>query len=468
MREIKQYTAQNVMVFMADSTDHVTGKTGLTLTVTISKNGGYFTNINPTVTERGYGWYNIALTSSDTDTIGDLIVRATATGADPAERVLSVVANVEADTYNLVNTELDTAISLRLSSTDIRLDILDSAISSRYTVHEFITKILSDLGEPIDGSGFWIRKDVLSAYNYIQKNISQETGNILKTTSTINVASLTPEITIDSEGNMLKIRSGYRVYGGNIYPIAVYTEEQIVNYDIQWQSRTGGLIRGLITDITAEGKARVYPIPNNSDNSIIVTYEKIASDIFREMNIVGDDWNQLSNLRIQGINPNTSLYNSTNNTYEIFWNLTNSGSIRTFTLYKSSAKNPTDIIAQGSRSGDGTIMFTQYNSSGVYGTVDVTYTIDDTDSGNYISLYGIEIPQVDVICLENGVKAMLYSLERDGNDNAKANYYANLYVNSLSDIKNRLMKKRSGTYETITGRGENISIRTRPLYPWEV
>jgi len=147
MREIKQSTPANIMVFMADNTDHITGKTGLTLTVTISKDGGAFSSISPTVTERGNGWYNIALTASDTDTIGDLVVRATATGADPAERVLNVVSKIEADTYSLVDTfdqNIDTTISSRASQTsvnaiptnplldnDSRLNNLDTTISSR-------------------------------------------------------------------------------------------------------------------------------------------------------------------------------------------------------------------------------------------------------------------------------------------------------------------------------------------------
>ena len=50
-------------VLMVDSADHVTGKTGLTLTITASKNAAAFASVSPTVTERGSGWYNIALTS---------------------------------------------------------------------------------------------------------------------------------------------------------------------------------------------------------------------------------------------------------------------------------------------------------------------------------------------------------------------------------------------------------------------
>jgi len=80
------------MVLMVDSTDHVTGKTGLTLTITASKDGGAFGSISPTVTERGNGWYSVALTASHTDTLGDLALHVTGTAADPADMVLLVEA----------------------------------------------------------------------------------------------------------------------------------------------------------------------------------------------------------------------------------------------------------------------------------------------------------------------------------------------------------------------------------------
>ncbi len=121
MREVKQSTAVNVMVFMADSSDHISGKTGLALSVEISKDGGAFSSISPTVTERGNGWYSIALSASDTDTLGDLVVRATAAGADPGERVLNVVANVEADSYGILSTTQgsgDVAVDHDYGSTD--------------------------------------------------------------------------------------------------------------------------------------------------------------------------------------------------------------------------------------------------------------------------------------------------------------------------------------------------------------
>lgn len=92
MRKIKQSTTKNVMVFMTDSADHISGKTGLTLTITASKDGAAFASITPTVTDRGSGFYNLALTTTHTNTLGDLALHITGTGADPTDLVLLVEA----------------------------------------------------------------------------------------------------------------------------------------------------------------------------------------------------------------------------------------------------------------------------------------------------------------------------------------------------------------------------------------
>ena len=85
-------------VLMVDSADHVTGKTGLTLTITASKNAAAFASVSPTVTERGSGWYNIALTSALTDQIGPFMLHVTGTGADPTDTLDFVTPAVSAGT----------------------------------------------------------------------------------------------------------------------------------------------------------------------------------------------------------------------------------------------------------------------------------------------------------------------------------------------------------------------------------
>jgi hypothetical protein len=93
MRTLKQNTARNVLVFMSDATDHVTGLTGLTLTITASKAGAAFASITPTVTERANGWYQLALTASHTNTLGDFALHITGTGADPSDILMEVVSH---------------------------------------------------------------------------------------------------------------------------------------------------------------------------------------------------------------------------------------------------------------------------------------------------------------------------------------------------------------------------------------
>jgi hypothetical protein len=86
---LKQSTAVNITVLMIDSSDHVTGKTGLTLTIYATKAAGTPATISPTVTELDStnvkGLYKLALTTGHTDTLGELQLHITGTGADPTD-----------------------------------------------------------------------------------------------------------------------------------------------------------------------------------------------------------------------------------------------------------------------------------------------------------------------------------------------------------------------------------------------
>jgi hypothetical protein len=76
-------TSYPILILMVDSADHITGKTGLTVAVTLSKDGGAFAATSGAVTEIGSGWYALAGNATDRNTLGELAVHATATGADP-------------------------------------------------------------------------------------------------------------------------------------------------------------------------------------------------------------------------------------------------------------------------------------------------------------------------------------------------------------------------------------------------
>lgn len=127
---LKQSTARNLMVFLTASSDHVTGLTGATLTITASKNGAAFASITPTVTERGDGWYNLALTSAHTDTLGDLVLHITAASADPIDLREQVYASLPGDsvTVSSLGTDAITAASFATSAvTEIQSGLATSS-----------------------------------------------------------------------------------------------------------------------------------------------------------------------------------------------------------------------------------------------------------------------------------------------------------------------------------------------------
>jgi hypothetical protein len=104
-------TAIPLMFLMVDSGDHVTPKTGLTPTVTISKNGGSFASPAGTVSEVGSGWYKVAGNATDTATLGTLTLHATGSGADPCDEKYMVVAFDPLNAVRLGLTALPNAVA---------------------------------------------------------------------------------------------------------------------------------------------------------------------------------------------------------------------------------------------------------------------------------------------------------------------------------------------------------------------
>ena len=71
-----------IPVLLVSSTDDKTAVTSATVTVQVSKNGGAFATASGSVSEIANGWYVLTLSATETNTVGPLLVRATATGAD--------------------------------------------------------------------------------------------------------------------------------------------------------------------------------------------------------------------------------------------------------------------------------------------------------------------------------------------------------------------------------------------------
>lgn len=98
MHTLKKSTAHDIVIVMEDSAGSF--KTGLTLTITASKNAAAFASISPTVTELSNGSYKVALTTSHTDTVGELWLYVTATGAEPQYVFCTVEPSVNIHTIN--------------------------------------------------------------------------------------------------------------------------------------------------------------------------------------------------------------------------------------------------------------------------------------------------------------------------------------------------------------------------------
>ena len=87
-----QNSTAGFYIFASDSTTPTTGKTGLTLTVTLSKAGGSANSVSPSQLEIGNGLYWIAPIAAHRDTLGEIAWQFSGTGAIIAPRLEKVVA----------------------------------------------------------------------------------------------------------------------------------------------------------------------------------------------------------------------------------------------------------------------------------------------------------------------------------------------------------------------------------------
>lgn len=91
---ISQSTAVRIPLYAVQSADHITPATGITIAVTISRNGAAFGNPSAGATNAtsiGSGWYYADLSTTDTATLGPVIVLGTGTGIDNVTMALLVI-----------------------------------------------------------------------------------------------------------------------------------------------------------------------------------------------------------------------------------------------------------------------------------------------------------------------------------------------------------------------------------------
>jgi hypothetical protein len=88
VRLVKNTAYNNFVFLMIDSTDHVTPKTGLTVTGQVSKDGAAFGALTNAVTEIANGFYKVNLAAGDVNA-DSVALKFTATGADQTSMALA-------------------------------------------------------------------------------------------------------------------------------------------------------------------------------------------------------------------------------------------------------------------------------------------------------------------------------------------------------------------------------------------
>jgi hypothetical protein len=104
---LKGASTTPLVFLMIDSSDHITGKTGLSPTVTLSKNGGSFGSPSGSVTEIANGWYKVAGNATDSNTAGPLVLHATGSGADPTDIMAANVIDPTVAVYGVNAVQLN-------------------------------------------------------------------------------------------------------------------------------------------------------------------------------------------------------------------------------------------------------------------------------------------------------------------------------------------------------------------------
>jgi len=187
MMRQKDTTTYPVQFLLVSNEDHITGKTGLTPTVTVSKNGGGFGAAAGAVSELANGVYSWAGNATDRNTLGELMVHISASGADPVDMKIlivdfdpfSAVGAILADTGTdgvvlkaaglsadaVVEIQSGLATTQHVQEVEDKIDIIDGVVDAVKAKTDMITTGTAiTIVSPVSGSTITaIRGDTLVA-----------------------------------------------------------------------------------------------------------------------------------------------------------------------------------------------------------------------------------------------------------------------------------------------------------------
>lgn len=153
MATLKQSTTYTRSFLLIQTADHITGATSSTasMVVKLSKGGsGAFSTGSGSIGEMGSGWYNYALSTTDTNTLGDLAWHITATSADPTDFSDQVTANILGDTLPANLTQVNGA-SATTTIAQLGVNVVTNGDKTGYSLSQSFPTNFSSLA--ITGGG---------------------------------------------------------------------------------------------------------------------------------------------------------------------------------------------------------------------------------------------------------------------------------------------------------------------------
>lgn len=188
MIEVRQSVAVRLPLKAYLASDHVSAATGKTIPVTISKNMAAFGNPSAgatNATERSNGWYYIDLSTTDTATLGPLVMRGTEGTIDDTETWVMVVAAGAAGGAPTVD-EIADEVETRTNTS------LTSAIASVNTnVETSLNATIAD-SIPADGTRPSIRQALYMTVQYLlERAVVGTTVTVKKADGTTALMTLT-------------------------------------------------------------------------------------------------------------------------------------------------------------------------------------------------------------------------------------------------------------------------------------
>lgn len=179
---------------MVANSDHITPVTGITPTVTLSKNGAAFGAAAGAVTEVANGVYCVAGNATDTNTLGPLWLHATGTGADATDRGdFDVVAFDPQSATSLGLSNLDAAITSRMATYTQPTGFLAATFpggtiaSTTNLTAGTISTVTNNVGGVVGNVGGDISGNVLGNVN---GNVAGTVGSVIGTIGSISTAGL--------------------------------------------------------------------------------------------------------------------------------------------------------------------------------------------------------------------------------------------------------------------------------------